>query len=349
VVYAFTSVGSFTVTLNVNDGDGGTDSATFIATVLRFWYDLAGNMVFGGENNGADRVTFSRNRAGDVVATHSASGVTERHTLTPPSASSKVIAYGQGQNDHFSVSGVFPFEVEFYGGAGNDYLAGGANDDLLDGGSGNDAMIGGTGHDVLLGQAGNDKMDGGAGDDQMYGGDDNDSMTGNTGNDLLFGGNGVDTLAGVAGNDLLVGGLGNDRLGGGVGHDVLIGDGGADALNGESGDDLLLAGSLTVDLTGGGTTTGSTAPGDAYAQVLAEVLADWGAGGIAARSALQTTPTITALGSTLLDLGHIVSLDNAIDTLNGGTGADWLVYTILGATKDKVTLGAGDIGDIDFS
>jgi Ca2+-binding RTX toxin-like protein len=257
---------------------------------------------------------------------------------------------------------------DFYGGPGNDYLAGGAQHDRLFGGDDNDIIIGGLGNDFLDGGTGNDKMDGGAGDDVMLGDLGNDSMTGNTGNDVLYGGEGVDTLAGVAGddrlyggggndnmngglgNDLLDGGAGNDRLLGSSGLDVLIGGAGADNLNGGNEDDILLAGRLSVDLTAGGTTTESTLPADAYDQVLAAVLAAWSTRGLSTgRPFLSTTGVTTALGSTRLDFLHMLTQDNVADTLVGGSAADWIVLNTLGTTaaRDKATLDGQDFLELD--
>jgi Ca2+-binding RTX toxin-like protein len=81
-------------------------------------------------------------------------------------------------------------EVWTWGREGNDKIDLSAVNlrSVLSGGAGDDTLTGGGENDLLLGQAGNDKLSGGAG------------------NDLLVGGSGSDGLAGAAGNDVLVAG-----------------------------------------------------------------------------------------------------------------------------------------------
>jgi autotransporter-associated beta strand protein len=193
----------------------------------------------------------------------------------------RFIVLGNGGSDTISTSGV-RFPVEFYGGAGNDYLAGGTSDDILDGDDDNDRILGGNGNDILLGGSGNDRLSGGNGDDYAFGdhmidfangemftfsfsgGADmvelpirlgskpgRDTIAGDNGNDTLDGGPGNDTLTGGNDDDLLRGGEGNDRLDGGNGDDLLLGEGGADLLYGRGGHDILIGGSGLDSLYGG--------------------------------------------------------------------------------------------------
>jgi Ca2+-binding RTX toxin-like protein len=86
-------------------------------------------------------------------------------------------------------------KATFYGGAGNDIIIGGLNNDFLYGDGGNDILIGGPALDAIEGGSGNDWIDGGGGIDHLYGG---------------------------LGHDVIYGGLGDDSLYGGVGHDEII-------------------------------------------------------------------------------------------------------------------------------
>ena len=170
---------------------------------------------------------------------------------------------------------------ELYGGAGNDFLAGGFGDDHLYGGDGNDSIggndnddvvYGGSGNDYLTGDygqlaydsgygavvQGNDYLDGGDGDDWMQGESGNDQLYGGAGNDLIWGDatyagvvDGSDYLDGEDGNDQLVAGGGDDDLFGGAGDDTLFGDAGADYLDGEDGSDGLVGGDGNDTLFGG--------------------------------------------------------------------------------------------------
>lgn len=72
----------------------------------------------------------------------------------------------------------------------------------------------------MSGLGGNDHLIGGDGDDSLSGGDGSDVLEGGLGNDLLDGGAGSDFLSGGAGNDTLVGGAGDDVMTGGAGQDV---------------------------------------------------------------------------------------------------------------------------------
>src|SRR5690606_23973662 len=126
--------------------------------------------------------------------------------------------FGAGGNDTITVNTPNVFGVIIDGGAGNDYLTGHNNDDLIFGGAGNDRIAGGGGNDILLGGAGADPISTGAGDDRAYGdGDTYDEFFDEvidvdpplTGNDVINGENGDDRLFGGGKNDRLNGGNGN--------------------------------------------------------------------------------------------------------------------------------------------
>lgn len=316
VSQAFSGTGSFTVKLTVNDGDGGSSSATRTISVQRFITDQDGNLVFGGDNNGADKILLTAAN-GNVTVTHTVGGKTNKY-IRPAAPDARIIVYGQGQNDDMRVSGVFPYAVEFHGGAGNDYLAGGSMDDTLDGGAGNDTLLGGAGNDMLDGGDGTDKMDGGIGDDWLTGGAGNDSMTGGAGDDTLFGDDGNDTMAGAAGNDYLDGGLGTDLLTGTSGNNVLIGGGGNDRLTGGSGSDLLVGGLGLDQVNGGGgddILIGDDL--DPMADPLA-ILDAW----INGDPDYDTRVDTMLLG--ILDSSMLID-DGMKDTLVGSSGSDWFL------------------------
>ena len=81
----------------------------------------------------------------------------------------------------------------YYGGRGNDTLAGGSGSELMLGGAGDDVIRGNGSADRLFGDAGNDLLDGGSGADVLHGGD---------GNDILLGGSGADDMTGGGGADI---------------------------------------------------------------------------------------------------------------------------------------------------
>ena len=112
----------------------------------------------------------------------------------------------------------------FYGGAGNDTLAGGANMDFLFGEDGDDLIFGRNGINVLFG---------GAGNDTVYDGDDGSYLNGGSDDDMLYGGGGADVLDGGAGNDYLQGDHGNDTYIFGKGY-------GTDTIDASSDDNIIL-------------------------------------------------------------------------------------------------------------
>jgi hypothetical protein len=157
--------------------------------------------------------------------------------------------YGSNGNDDLSVEGYWTnpwwapwgvwnwaYDNQLYGLAGNDFLKGAYNADLIDGGDGNDTIWAWQGNDTLYGGDGNDNIDAGQDHDLVYGGSGNDTIYGDR-NSWIDRGNGNDTLYGESGNDYLDGGEGNDYLNGGEGNDTLIGFWGNNTIYGGLGND----------------------------------------------------------------------------------------------------------------
>ena len=171
----------------------------------------------------------------------------------------------------------------------DDYLTGGADDDMLFGREGNDTLDGGAGDDVIWAGDGDDTIYKSSGDDYYLGGDGIDTLMsigdkdeifeagkntfieyvkagggddivkatnfqfvyGQGGNDKLYGKEAQDKLYGGSGNDLLIGGSNDDRLFGNSGNDILKGGSFDDRLSGGSGRDKLYGGSRDDKLIGG--------------------------------------------------------------------------------------------------
>jgi Ca2+-binding RTX toxin-like protein len=125
------------------------------------------------------------------------------------------------------------------GGEGDDDLYGGNGNDLIDGGNGNDYASGGFGDDGITGGDGGDILYGDAGNDNLDGGDGGDQLWGGDGNDWSAGGAGNDTIVSGSGDDCADGGAGNDNMNMGSGDDRAIGGTGNDTMAGEDGDDML--------------------------------------------------------------------------------------------------------------
>lgn len=83
-----------------------------------------------------------------------------------------------------------------------------------------DDIAGGAGNDVLYGGDDQDRLHGDAGNDQLYGGNDDDILAGDAGNDLIDGGQGADALTGNADRDTFINVTAGDRVdGSGTGDD----------------------------------------------------------------------------------------------------------------------------------
>jgi Ca2+-binding RTX toxin-like protein len=130
----------------------------------------------------------------------------------------------------------------FYGAAGNDFIVGGALNDLI---SGDDA---------------NDRIFSNAGDDILAGGNGNDQLFAAGGNDILYAGTGIDYLDAGGGNDIIVttetdqlanehlddapdpfdnqSDLDRDEIYGGFGNDLILATN-EDHVDGGSGNDLI--------------------------------------------------------------------------------------------------------------
>ncbi|MCC1494055.1 calcium-binding protein [Cognatishimia sp. F0-27] len=153
------------------------------------------------------------------------------------------------------------YDVDGYGGPGNDTITGGDGRTKIFGGPGDDLIEGGAGPDILLGGAGDDTIDGGSGTDRLVwyhlrdtdvretvtslrdgyadssrgrdtitniedvtGSVWNDTIIGNDGDNVLKGQRGDDFIEALGGDDTISAGGGNDTIWGGAGNDVVFGD-----------------------------------------------------------------------------------------------------------------------------
>ena len=159
------------------------------------------------------------------------------------------------------------------GGEGDDLLRDLGGDDVIRGGPGDDAIStgqgfgldiahGGAGQDFIIGGADSTETFAGSGNDFVMAGDGIDAVLGDSGDDWLEGGRGaVNTLEGDNGAPF------QDDLNT-PGNDVLIGTGGRQNYLGEGGDDIMLAGAGIQRSNGmfgfdWFTQQGDTQPGDA--------------------------------------------------------------------------------------
>jgi serralysin len=83
------------------------------------------------------------------------------------------------------VNGAFDRDI-VRGGDGNDWLRTGTENDDVYGGPGNDWLVGAEHHDRVFGRAGDDRVGGGKGDDLLYTGRGVDLAAGDTGSDTAY-------------------------------------------------------------------------------------------------------------------------------------------------------------------
>ena len=109
------------------------------------------------------------------------SEVLSRVTLAPGTAYRDFLA-GGAENDVITALGGDDYA---FAGAGNDYVDGGSGDDYIEGNAGNDILLGGDGADDLEDWEGNSYINAGSGDDYMYTDGGAALAVGGTGNDYI--------------------------------------------------------------------------------------------------------------------------------------------------------------------
>lgn len=273
--YTYTPAANFFGTdsfeYTVQDGQGGSDTATVTLTVNDV-IDAPVNLTL----NGIAGANLLEGAAGNDTLNYNADGVWSNRFAAKNVGSIVDIGTGQTKN----LSGYNRTFDQFNGGAGLDTLNLTAGNDLIalddtfsarpadTSGpriSGVEIIKAGAGNDIvdltsdrydygditIDGEDGNDVIWASAGNDTLYGGIGNDEIYGGFGHDIIDGGDGNDTLRASNGNDIITGGNGNDIVYGGNDSDVISGDAGNDTLYGDAGDDILIGGLGNDTLYGG--------------------------------------------------------------------------------------------------
>ena len=143
--HAWANAGTYTVTMYIRDKDGGVSSDSYTVTIKEYeLQNVDGELalVVGG-TTGNDTIEFakmSHQRVGLYV---------NNQFLGAFSHTGRVIAYGNEGNDTITATGLFN-QARLYGGAGNDVLSGGKDDDTLVGDAGADVFNSGGGTDLIV-------------------------------------------------------------------------------------------------------------------------------------------------------------------------------------------------------
>ena len=190
--HIYSGGGIFTITITVEDDDGGSDSVEVLALVTGAGLNAGEVQVVGTDF--MDVVNVAKKDESLVVM----AGFLGPGTAVFPLAdvvSMRVLVCDGDDQVHVDHKLEVPAMLE--GGAGRDHLRAGSGSTLLAGDGGDDHLFGGDGPDVV---------DGGEGDDYLWGGPNDDVLLGREGDDRLFG---------EFGDDLLDGGPGIDQCDGG--------------------------------------------------------------------------------------------------------------------------------------
>ena len=242
---AFVGTDSFIYMLN--DGNGGSDTATVRLNLTNaapiaatdwftapFGKGVSGNVLanngYGADSDAdGDALTvtagkFSTTNGGSVSLNANGS-----FAFTPVEAFYGTDSFTYTISDGFggTATGTVLVTVtaptgSIYCTAADDSRNGTTLGDAIFGLDGDDSLSGLGGNDTLAGGNGDDLLIGGAGADRLYGQADGDLLRGGLGADYLSGGLGSDDLYGNEANDVLVGGAGNDTLFGGSGQDRFV-------------------------------------------------------------------------------------------------------------------------------
>jgi hypothetical protein len=316
--------GTYVVTLNVTDKDGGTGMASATIDVT----NVAPTAAISGPSNGVrgQTRTFTL-AASDVSPVDQAAGFSfsvdwgDGHTETVSGPSGLTL-------DHvYADAGAYTIQLtatDKDGGSGTAQMTitiaalQMQGDTLVVGGtSGDDSILvlPAQGTSVLLN---GERYDGFTGVQRVivFGqdGDDVIQVTGGVGIPAeLYGGAGDDVLIAGSGGSLLDGGSGDDVLRGGLGRDLLIGGAGSDNLTGANGEDILIAGDFMP-----------SARFDVRRTDLLTALTTW-------NGPADYADRVAALEPFLLVRS---SDDGEVDVLTGGGGRDWFLARTTGPNAD---------------
>ncbi|MFT6024077.1 MAG: Ca2+-binding RTX toxin-like protein [Ascidiaceihabitans sp.] len=292
--------GDATISYEVSDGNGGTDTAIHTVTVNAVndgpdaVNDDAGEVLVGNTLS-IEPLVNDTDPEGDTLTIVAASvpanqgtvaingdlieftpaadfegDATITYTIEDPDGGSDTAEITVSVRDGI-VTGTDNGELiddTYTGDPGNDMVDGGDNQFSTDpADEDDDIIVAGGGNDTIVAGNGADNVDAGTGDDQVNGGLGNDTIDGGIGNDTLQGAGGDDSIDGGVGDDSITGGGDNDTLIGGEGMDTLSGSSGNDSVDGGVGDDSV-SGGIGDDTLDGGTGNDTIDGGDGSDSVL---------------------------------------------------------------------------------
>lgn len=166
--HTYTTTGSFTVTVQAQDDDGGLSSA--IAGTITAGGAIVGNVLDIVGTNAADQVTVNQATQNGVSVYKVHASYLPGDMTFPAAGITQIRIRLCAGDDMANVSNGITIRSILYGMAGDDKLGGGNGSDILIGGDGNDQLIGASGRDLLIGGKGADRLVGNADDDILIAG-----------------------------------------------------------------------------------------------------------------------------------------------------------------------------------
>ncbi|HEU0097414.1 MAG TPA: cadherin domain-containing protein [Allosphingosinicella sp.] len=344
-------------------GLAGNDTLTGTVSDDEFHFgsDLGYDIINGGA--GFDTIVADVNNAMIGLTSTAAAPLTGIEKITT-NGKTGVLMWFNGAATIDLTNVIVDGVVPILGSNSVDVITGSASDDTILGAGGNDVLKGGLGNDLLKGEAGEDNLDGGDGIDTYDAsgsaagaGTITIASTGTTNHvvvgtvtttdtlanfENVVGSNADETINGSIVDNRLEGSGGNDTISGDSGNDVLIGGTGADILKGGAGSDTasyqlqaaastvtsvyngMTLNGVVVDLTGGSSVDGTTAPASGALAKQGDAEGDW----------FYQVENLT--GSNYNDA---LAGDGGANRLDGGAGDDQL-YGVSG--DDVLVGGAGN-------
>jgi PKD repeat protein len=205
--HVYTNGGIFTVTITVEDDDGGSDTTTFEALVTGV--SLNDGELSAVGSHSSDWIDLASNRRRIQATLQLYTDLGKEGTLliersVPLRLVQSIRIMGCEGDDQISVARSIEAATEIDGGDDNDTITSGNGVTLLEGGPGDDTLTGGDGGNTINGGPGEDELIGGNSADVMSGGDGDDTIHALRGDDYLDGGDDTDLCVPGPGVDTVV-------------------------------------------------------------------------------------------------------------------------------------------------
>ena len=357
--HEYSGGGIFTITVTLDDGNGGSDSRQTTAVVTGVSLIDGQLQVIG--TNSADRIHVS-GRVGNEIRVYAQLGGRRHRLAFAKHDVHSILLAACGGDDNVVVDKWVTVPVTAWGGDGNDRLVGGSGHDTIDGGAGNDRIHSGVGDDSIIDLYGHNWIWSGLGDDHVSTGNGNDQILTGDGHDSIDAGDGSNRIWSGPGDDLVVTGSGSDHIWSAAGDDTInAGDGrnvvrashgndlvttgaGNDWVSAGSGDDVVEAGDgQNVVKAGDGNDTITTGDGNdrVFGQGHNDSI-DVGDGNNKAWGGDGDDLIMSGAGADWLHGGNgndVILSGAGNDYVNGGGGHN---IVVAGAGNDRVLGGAGD-------